>query len=47
MELFQATETESVKILIRICQQMWEMKQQPTEWKCSIPPNHQEGGCKP
>lgn len=30
-ELFQATETESFKVLTRICQQIEETKQWPTE----------------
>lgn len=34
IKLFQATETESVKILT-ICQQIWKTKQWPTDWKCS------------
>ena len=36
IEFLQATETESVKTLIRICQQIWKIKQWPTGCKCSI-----------
>ena len=31
IELFQATKTESVKILRRICQQIWKTRQRPTD----------------
>ena len=33
MELFQDTKTESIKILTKICQQIWETKQWPASWK--------------
>lgn len=36
IELFQATESGSVKILTRICQETWKTKQWPTDWKHSI-----------
>ena len=36
IKLFQATETESVKILTRIYQQIWKINQWPTDWKSSI-----------
>ena len=35
-ELFQVRETEPVKILTRICQQMWKIKQWLADWKISI-----------
>lgn len=35
-ELFQSTETEPVKILIRVCQPIGKMKQWPTDWRHSI-----------
>ena len=36
MNVFQATQTETVKILTRICQQIWKTEQWPTDWKHSI-----------
>ncbi|XP_061493563.1 uncharacterized protein LOC133389608, partial [Rhineura floridana] len=36
IELLQATETESVHILKKICQEIWKTKQWPTDWNRSI-----------
>ncbi|KAF7249084.1 Tol-Pal system protein TolB [Varanus komodoensis] len=36
IELFQAAQIESVQILMRICQQIWQTKQWPRAWKHSV-----------
>lgn len=35
-ELFQAIETESIKIITRLGQQIWKRKQRPTDWKLGL-----------
>ena len=35
IELFQVKENEFVKLLRRICQQIWKIKERLTDWKCS------------
>ena len=35
-ELFQVAEAESVKILTRMCQQVWKSKQWLLDWKHSV-----------
>lgn len=36
IELFQASDTEFVKMLPKIHQQIWKTRQWPTVWKCSM-----------
>ena len=36
VELFQFLEDDAVKVLHSICQQIWEKKQWPQDWKMSV-----------
>lgn len=36
VKLFQPTDTESVKVLTRLCQQIWKAKQCSVDWKHSV-----------
>ena len=36
VELFQILKDVSVKVLHSICQQIWEIQQQPQDWKRSV-----------
>ena len=36
VELFQILKDDAVKVLLSICQQIWETQQWPQEWKRSV-----------
>ena len=36
VELFQILKDDAVKVLLSICQQIWEIQQWPQNWKMSV-----------